>query len=334
ELGVRYVLAGSVRRLGDRLRIIGQLVQASTGVRIWAERYEGDLADIFDLQDKVASDVVGAIVPKLERTEIERAVRRPTGSTDAYDTYLRGMSKFYLRTMEGIHAARLLFHQAIELDPGFAAAHAMAAHTHAHSKAAGVTLDPVTVVETIELARRAVELGRDDAFVLSLAGWTFAYVGLDLPAGVDLVDQAVLFNPNLAMARFANGWLKVWQGKPDVAIVHLAHAMRLSPIDPFMIGAVAIVTAHAHFMSERYDEALSWAIKAVHEQRTPAAVRIAAASAASAGRQDEAKRYIELMQQVDPTRRVSNVGDTLGPYRRSEDPERYKDALRLAGLPE
>ena len=333
ELGVRYVLAGSIRRAANRTRITGQLVLADTGVHIWAERYDGDLADIFDLQDRIASDVVGAIVPKLERAEIERAGRKPTASADAYDTYLRGMSKFYLWTMEATDEARQLFNRAIELDPGFAVAHAMAAQLYAHSKARGLTLDSAQMAETADLARRAVELGPDDALVLSLAGWSLAYAVHDLPAGVGLVDRAVLFNPNLAMARYSAGWLNVWLGKPDVAIAHLTHAMRLSPIDP-AIGPSMIGIAHAHFMAERYDEALSWANRAMHEHRSPSAVRIAAASAASAGRLDEAKRFIALMRQVDPTRRMSNVEDTLGPYRRPEDLERYKEALRLAGLPE
>ena len=333
ELGVRYVLAGSVRRAGGRMRIIGQLVQADTGVHIWAEHYDGDLADIFDLQDKVASDVVGAIAPKLERAEIERAGRKPTGSSDAYDTYLRGMSKFYLWTMEGTDAARPLFHRAIELDPGFAAAHVMAAHLNAHSKARGIMLDRAKVAETAALARRAVELGPDDALVLSVAGWALAYAVGDLAAGVGLVERAMLFNPNLAMGRFAAGWLNVWLGKPEVAIAHLGHAMRLSPIDP-ATGPSMIGIAHAHFMAERYNEALSWSDKALQEHRAPASVRIAAASAAMAGRPEDASRLVDLMQQMDPTRRVSNVVDTLGPYRRREDIERYKEALRLAGLPE
>ena len=332
ELGVRYVLAGSIRRAGNRMRIIGQLVQADTGVHIWAEHHDGDLADVFDLQERVASDVVGAIAPKLERAELERASRKPTGNSEAYDTYLRGMSRFYLWTMEGTNDARRHFQRAIELDPGFAIAYAMSAHLYSHSKALGLTLDRDKLAETAALARRAVELGPDDALGLSLAGWALAYAVRDLSAGVDLVERAALFNPNLAFTRFANGFLNVWLGKPDVAITHITQAMRLSPIDP-AIGPCMIGIAHAHFMAERYDEALSWANKAIYEHRVPSAMRIAAASAALAGRPDEAARLMELMRQADPARRLSNVADTLGPYRRPEDVERYKEALRLAGLP-
>ena len=333
ELGVRYILAGSIRRVDNRMRITGQLVQADTGVHIWAERYDGDLADIFEMQDKVASDVVGAIAPKLERAEIDRVGRKPTDNSDAYDTYLRGMSKFYQWSMQGTHEARPLFQRAIELDPDFAMAHAMAAHLYSHSKAWGVALDRATVAQAAALAQRAVDLGGDDdAFVLTLAGWALAYVAHDLAAGVDLVDRAVMFNPNLAVARFASGFQNVWLGKPDVAIAHLRHAMRLSPIDPAN-GPIMIAIAHAHFMAERFDEALSWGDKAVMTHRVPSAMRIAAASAATAGRPDEARKFMDMMRQADPTRRLSNVEETLGPYRRREDVERYKDALRLAGLP-
>jgi adenylate cyclase len=333
ELGVRYVLTGSIRRAGDRMRISGQLAQADTGVHIWTERYDGDLADIFDLQDQVASDVVGAIAPKLEQAEIERAGRKPTESLDAYDTYLRGMSKFYLWTLEAAPEARQLFHRAIELDPGFAVAHAMAAHMNSHVRAWGVRLDQAKVEETARLARRAVELAPDDALVLSLAAWALSFSCGDLAAGVDLVGRAVLLNPNLAVARFVAGWLNVWLGKPDAAIAHLAHGMRLSPIDP-ATGPSMIGIAHAHFVAERYDEALSSAEKAIQAHRSPPAIRIAAASAALDGRRDDAKEYIAMMLQMDPTRRMSNVEETLGPYRRAKDLERYKKALRLAGLPE
>jgi adenylate cyclase len=331
ELGVRYVLAGSMRRAGDRIRVSAHLVQADTGVHMWAQRYDGKITDIFDLQDQVASDVVGAIAPKLERAEIERAVRKPTTNADAYDIYLRGMAKFYLWTMKGADEARPLFHRAIELDPGFAAAHAMAAHLCSHAKAWGVAIDRAKMAETAALARRAVDLSPDDAFVLCLAGWALSYPVLDLSSGAELVERAVLFNPNLAAARFISGFVNVWLGKHEVAIAHLAHAMRLSPSDPAN-GPSMIAMAHAHFMAERCDEAFSWAIRAVNVHPVPSALRIAAASAAAGGRLSEAKSFIEQMRQVDPTRRLSNVEETLGPYRRREDIERYKEALRLAGL--
>src|SRR5262245_13315465 len=333
ELGVRYVLTGSIRRAGDRRRITGQLAQADTGVHIWTERYDGDVADIFDLQDKVAADVAGAIAPKLEQAEIERAARKPTESLDAYDTYLRGMSKFYLWALEESAEASRLFSRAIELDPGFAVAHAMAAHMNSHRRAWGVRLDEATVAETARLARRAVELAPDDALVLSLASWARSFSAGDLAGGVDLIGRAVLLNPNLAVARFVSGWLNVWLGKPDAAIAHFAHGMRLSPIDP-ATGPSMIGIAHAHFVAERYDEALLWADRAIHAHRSPPAIRIAAASAALDGRRDEAKEYIAMMLQMDPTRRMANVEETLGPYRRAKDLERYRKALRLAGLPE
>jgi adenylate cyclase len=332
DLGVRYVLEGSFRKAGGRVRITGQLVHAETGVHIWADRYGGDLADIFDLQDKIASDVVGAIAPKVERAEIERAGRKPTGSLDAYDTYLRGMSKFYLWSLEATTEAKKLFHRAIELDPDFAVAHAMAAHMNSHSRAWGVALSQAQVAETASLARRAVELAPDDALVLSVAAWALTFCAGDLRAGIDLVERAILFNPNLAVARFVSGWLNVWLGNPEVAIDDLSQGMRLSPIDP-AAGPSMIGIAHAHFAAERYDDALAWARKAINEHRSPPSLRIAAASAALAKRPDDAKKFIVMMLQMDPTRRVSNLEQTLGPYRWPRDLDRYRKALTLAGLP-
>jgi adenylate cyclase len=333
ELGVRYVLEGSVRRTIDRVRITGQLIECDTGMHLWADRFEGSLEDIFDLQDKVASDVVGAIAPKLERVEMERARRKPTESLNAYDTYLRGMSKFYLWRLDVADEAQQLFHRAAELDPGYAAAHAMAAHMNSHRKAWGMRLDSAKVAQTADLARRAVELAPDDAFVLSIAAWALGFAAGDLAAGISLVNQAVMFNSNLSVARFVSGWLNVWLAEPDAAIAHFVHTLKLSPIDP-ATGPIMIGIAHAHFISEHFDEALSWAEKAVHAHRSPPALRIAAASAALAGRPDVAKKYLEMMIQMDPTRRMSNVEESLGPYRWPKDLERYKKALRLAGLPD
>jgi adenylate cyclase len=164
ELGVRYVLEGSVRKAANRVRITGQLVDAATGAHLWADRFDGALEDIFDLQDQVTASVVTAIAPKLERAEIERAKRKPTESLDAYDYYLRGLESFYIQTRESMTEARRLFQKAIELDAGFASAYAMAAYCFAVRKASGwVTDRALEIAEAARLARRAVELGKDDA---------------------------------------------------------------------------------------------------------------------------------------------------------------------------
>jgi len=199
ELGVRYILEGSVRKAGSRVRITGQLIDTSTGAHLWANRFDGALADIFDLQDQVTASVVGAIAPKPEQAEIERVKYKPTASLDAYDYYLRGMAAVHLWTREGNEEALAHFQRAIELDPGFASAYGMAARCYTQRKAAGWVVDRARdIAEAERTARRAVELGKEDALALAMAGNALAYVVGDLDDGAALIDQALALNPNLA----------------------------------------------------------------------------------------------------------------------------------------
>jgi TolB-like protein/class 3 adenylate cyclase/Tfp pilus assembly protein PilF len=336
ELGVRYVLEGSVRKAGSRVRITGQLIQADTGAHIWAERYDGDFTDIFELQDRVASDVVGAMAPRLEQAEIDRAKRKPTENLSAYDCYLRGMASYYQLTADGISEALQLFYRAIELDPGFALAHGMAAGCYYQRRARAWSNDIAReALEAARLARRALQLDADDAKMLSVTGYTLAFVVHDLELAAKVVARAVTLNQNLAMAWWASGWVNVWSGTPGVAIDHFARGMRLSPRDP-MLHLMRLGMAHAHYMSRHYDEAASWVDKDTQERHGGfgPAMRIAAASAALAGHEDEARRLLARYLQLDLDRRESNLGDALGPYARAEDIEHYKAGLRKAGLPQ
>jgi TolB-like protein/DNA-binding SARP family transcriptional activator/predicted ATPase/class 3 adenylate cyclase len=336
ELGARYVLEGSVRKSANRVRIIGQLIDALTGVHLWADRFEGVLEDIFDLQDQVTARVVGAIAPKLERAEIERANLKPTDSLSAYDNYLRGMAALYQFSSPETNAEALqLFKRAIELGPDFASAYAMAAQCYLLRKANGWMVNPANeMAEATTLAQRAVALGREDAFSLCVAGAVLAYVVRDLDTGVDLIDRALVLNPNLAVAWFWGGFVKLWYGEPDAAIERFARAMRLSPMDLSMPGMQAAM-ADAHFHAGRFDEASSWAAMAIgggaprHN-----AFRIAAASNALAGRLELAGEAMARLRQIDPALRMSNLRDVQGPYRRPEDHARYTEAMRKAGLPE
>ena len=193
ELGVRYVLEGSVRKAGDRLRITGQLIDASTGATLWADRFDGALAEIFDLQDQVAANVVGAIAPRVEEAEIERAKRKPTESLDAYDHYLRALAVVDRITREANDEALRLFHKAIERDPEFALAYARAAHCYVFRRTNGWMVDRAEeTAEAARLARRAVELGRDDAVALSYGGFALGYVVGDLDDGAAFVDRALV----------------------------------------------------------------------------------------------------------------------------------------------
>ncbi|MGA7395363.1 MAG: winged helix-turn-helix domain-containing tetratricopeptide repeat protein [Terrimicrobiaceae bacterium] len=334
ELGVRYVLEGSVRKIGNKVRITGQLSDATTGTDLWAERFEGTLDDIFELQDQMAESVVGAIAPQLERAEIERAKRKPTESLDAYDYYLRGMAKLHSGTREAIEAALPLFYKATELDPEFASAYGMAAWCHFWRKVNGWMTDrPREIAEGTRLARLAVELGRDDAVALTRGGHALGHLAGDLDGGIALLDRAVLLNPNLASAWFLGGFLRALHGETDAAIEHLAHAVRLSPLDPEMFRMQAGM-ALAHFFAGRFDSASAWAEMAVGNLPSfLAAVSLAAASHALVGRMDKAKQAMQRVRTLDPSLRVSNLKDWL-PIHRPEDLARFADGLRLAGLPE
>jgi TolB-like protein len=333
ELGVRYILEGSVRRAGNKVRIAGQLIDASTGAHLWADRFDGGPHDIFELQDQVTASVVGAIAPKLELAEIERARRKPTENLDAYDYFLRGMAAFHQWTRETNTEALSLFYRAVELDPNFASAYGMAARCYVQRKDCGWVTDRVRErAETERLARRAADLGKDDAIALCTAGDALGDVVGDLEADAALADRALLLNPNLAWAWLFSGWAKIALGEPDVAIERIARALRLSPHDS-QIFSMQAATAYAHFFAGRYAEALSWAQTAIQEQPNfLLSSCVAAASGALAGRPAETERAMARVRQLNPSLRLSNLKDYF-PIRRAEDYAKWEDGMRRAGLP-
>jgi TolB-like protein len=334
ELGVRYVLEGSVRKSANRVRITGQLIDATTDAHIWADRFEGTLDDIFELQDQIAASVVGAIAPELERAEIERAKRKPTESLDAYDHYLRGMANLHRGTRDAVAEALSSYYKAIALDPDFASAYAMAGWCHFWRRINGWMVDRVQeTAEGVRLARRAVELGKDDAVALTRSGHALGHLAGDLDGGIELIDRGQLLNPNLASAWFLGGFLRVWRGDSDGAITHFAHAIRLSPLDAEMYRMQAGM-AMAHLLAGRFDIASSWAEKSFRDLPSfLMVVSIIAASYALAGRMDEAGHAMNHLRQLDPRLRVSNLRDWL-PLHRPEDLAIFANGLRKAGLPE
>ena len=334
ELGVRYVLEGSVRKAANRLRITGQLIDTATGTHLWADRFDGGIEDVFELQDSITASVIGAIAPKLEQAEIERAKRKPSESLDAYDFYLRGMASVHLWTKEATSEALRLFYKAIELDRDFASAYGMAAWCYAWRKWNGWMTDPVQeIAETERLARRAGELGKDDAVALCRSGFSLGHVVGDLQGGAILINRALVLNPNLATAWLLSGWIRGFLGEPEVAIEHLARAMQLSPLDPLIFLAQGGM-AWAHFVAARYDEASSWAEKAVREQANyVSGMRMAAASHALAGRLEEGQKVMARVRQIIPELRVSNLKNVMS-FQRPEDFTRYAEGLQKAGLPE
>jgi TolB-like protein/class 3 adenylate cyclase len=334
ELGVRYVLEGSVRKAASRVRITGQLIDNATGAHLWADHFDGGLEDVFDLQDRVTMNVVGAIAPTLERAEIERAKRKPTESLDAYDYFLRGMASVHQWTSDANDVALRMFRKAIELDPDFASAYGMAAWCYVWRMINRWTIDrEQETTEATRLARRAVDLGADDAVALCMGGYALVFAAHDLDGGAALIDRALSMNPNLAWAWHSSGWTRDFLGEPEVAIKNLEHGMRLSPLDPFVFRAYAGL-ACAHLLAGRYDESSLWAERAL--QRRPnlaVAVREAAVSNALAGRLLEAQRAMAQLRQLDPELRISNIADWL-PLRQPQDIARYEEGLRKAGLPE
>ena len=277
--------------------------------------------------------VVGALLPKLEQAEMERAKRKPTESLDAYDHFLRAMASFYQRTNEANSKALQLFYRAIELDPEFASAHAMAAWCLTWRKINGWMVDrDQEIAEEVRLARRGVELGKDDAVALARGGHALGFLVGDLDSGVTFVDRALLLNPNLATAWVLSGLLRFYRGETDVAIEHLARAMRLSPLDPTQYQ-MQVGTGFAHLLAGRFDEASSWAEMALREEPNylPAAA-VTAASHALAGRLEEARQAMARLRRIDPALRLSNLNDWF-PIRRPEHFAIWADGLRRAGLP-
>jgi len=337
DLGVRYVLEGSVRKAVNRVRITGQLIDAATGAHIWADRVDGGLDDIFELQDQVTASVVGAIAPAMEKAEIERAKRKPTESLDAYDYYLLGMAathSVFEGTEDAVGEALRSFYRAIELDPSYAAAYGMAAWCHVLRKNYGWMPDDAQAnIEVERLARQAARLAKNDAIALYTAGFALARVLGQLDAGAALIDRALELEPNLAAAWHLSGWVRIYLSEPETAIEHMARAMRLNPLDPLILG-MQNGTAAAHFLAGRYDAASSWAEKALQQNSNYLpGIRMAAASHALSGRLAQAQNALARMREIDPELRISNLAEIV-PFRAALDYARYVEGLRKAGLPE
>ncbi len=335
ELGVRYVLEGSVRKSGNRVRITGQLVDVATGNHIWADKYDSTLEDIFDLQDRVTMSVIGAIAPHLERAEIARARRKPTESLQAYDYYLRALASFYrFSTPEANLEAFKLTQTASNLDPDFAPPVALAADCLVQRWAFGWSSGSAEdVTEAQRLARRAIELDKDDPTVLALAGMTLGLFVGEVEEGAALLARAISLNPNLALARTWNGYVQLFLGDEDAAIEQFQIGLRLSPLDPRIFAAQSGM-ATAHFLAGRYGDGCLWAKIAV--QQNPnyvGAHRTLMACHAMAGRLEEAREAYAVARQIDPNKRISTAMNRLH-YRRSKDLQLFAEAFRIAGMPE
>lgn len=334
ELGVRYLVEGSVRKTENRVRITSQLIDAQTGIHVSADRFEGALDDVFDLQDRLSARIVGAIAPKLHHAEVERMRYRPTGSPAAYDFFLRGTADFYRFTRETTDRALAHFQRAIELDPDFATAYGMAALCYVRRKATRWWADEAKdTADAKRVALKAVELGSHDVIALSSGGWALAYVGLELDRGIAFIDSALELGPNLAAAWMYSGWTRIFLGEHDTAIRHFGESMRMSPRDPFIVVALT-GTAFGHFLAGQHDQAAKWAEQAFREYPNYFFANVVCAcTRAVTGRADEACAVMARVRDMNSTLRVSNLRD-LEPLRQPKDLAIWANAMRKAGLPQ
>ncbi|MGZ3283328.1 MAG: adenylate/guanylate cyclase domain-containing protein [Xanthobacteraceae bacterium] len=330
ELGVRYVLEGSVRKAAGRLRISGQLIDASTGAHLWAEKFDGALEDMFELQDAVTERVVGAIEPSVKQAEINRARAKPTSNLDAYDYYLRAFQQMTLYTREGSDAALDNIRQAIALDPGYALAKAYLSVIYMLRwiQGWGATGDPE---KGLAAAREAIVLGSDDPSVLRWAGHTLGFWG-DYDRSIALLEKAARLNVNGSQILASLGWMKVYAcTDTERAIAHFERSIRLSPRDPEMASTLTGI-AFAHLIAGHNEQALAFAQQSIDEgPQFTSGHRAKITALIFLNREQEARAAAEMLLTFDPQFTISS---RLAGYRKSDFQQRYHAALKAAGLRE
>jgi TolB-like protein/class 3 adenylate cyclase len=332
ELGVRYALEGSVRKSGGRLRITGQLNDTESGSHVWAERFDGQLQDVFELQDQITERVVGALESELQTAEIKRKRHNPIRNLSAYDNFLRGISLFYEVNRTSSEKALDHFYEAIRTDPLYAAPYAYGAATLIVRIAQGWADDDRDMPkECLRLAGEAVVRGHDDSVALSWGGLARIYLGYELEVSAELVDRSLTLNPNSAIGWYASGLARISLGDPSSAMQRFDRAARLNPKDPVGYGYFTSY-ALAAFLCNRLSDALRLSDKALasHPNFLPA-LRVKAASLAMLGQTDKAALTVEKIRLVDPHTRSENVGDRMIKLTRPHF-ELYCAALRKAGF--
>jgi adenylate cyclase len=332
ELGVRYVLEGSIRRAGSRVRISGQLVDAISGHHVWTDRFEGDMSDIFDLQDKVTESVVGAVEPSIRLEEIKQARMKPTDYIGAYDLYLRALPRFYSMTREGFADVRRLTNEALSIDPGFTLAKALGAYIRSLS-VSQCWHEPDDIRVAVRMAREVLADARDDPTSLRFAAQVIAYSAKDYETALDTIERSLLLNPNSAQGYTGSGWVNAHSGRPLVAIEHFHRAMRLSPVDPEK-GIALSGIGMSYLMLERYEEALAWGERALREMPNyGSSHRVVIMALVKLNRPDEAQAAARRLMEAFPTYTLG-LQRQINPWRDKVFAERYVEALGIAGVPE
>jgi len=324
ELGVRYVLEGSVRKGSGRVRITGQLIDTATGAHLWADRFDSSLEDVFDLQDQVASSVAGVIEPALQAAETARSASRPTADLTAYDLYLRAYAMLWSSAKQMLEALRLT-EQAIARDPRYGPALAWAAQCCFRLVLDGRSEDPAADrLKGTDFARRALEVAGDDPGVLANAALALAHFGEDIDAMMALVDRALALNPSYARGWHISGLLRLMAGQPDIVIEHVEASLRLSP--RARVGNSLAVVGYAHFLSRQFDQAVPRLLLAIQEDPSlPQPYRFLAACYAHMGRLDDAREIAARLRAI-----TSVVIPDTSNLRNAEHRELFLSGLRLA----
>jgi TolB-like protein len=325
ELGVRYVLEGSVRKGGNRVRITAQLIEAETGAHLWADRFDGLIEDVFELQDKIALSVAGIIEPTLQAAEMRRSAIRPTTDLSAYDLYLRALAIFFPITKERALEALGLLEQAIAIDPHYGPALSWAAICHMQLVYDGSAEQPETNRRKgVDLARQALQAEGNDPGTLANAALALAYFGEDIGAMIGLADRALALNPSFARGWNVSGVLRNLAGEHDLAIEHVELSLRLSPRE--RMGTPLATIGVAYFFKRRFDEAAAKLLLSIQDHPgLPFSYRALAACYAHMGRLDDARAIVAKLRAITPLVVPGEV-----PYRNPEDRELFLSGLRLA----
>ena len=332
ELGVRYVLEGSVRRSGEKIRITAQLVDAISGMHLWAEHYDGVIADVFDLQDQITTSVVGSIQPSIRAAEIERARRKRPENLDAYDLVMRALPYVWALEFEANKEATRLIDKALLLDPGYSLALSLAAWCRGQKIVYNWSKNvPEDKRETLRLAQTAAAIANDDPFILTVLGAALTITREYQRAG-SMLERALALDPNSAWAWNRSGWLHNYQHDPEVAILHFERSLRLSPFDPMAFNCDVGIGC-AHFIAKRYDQAALWQEKGWRAKPSATWVhRTLAPSYALAGDLERARESVGELVKHYPGIRISAIIEAMAFSQ--ETMGRFAEGLRLAGLPD
>jgi tetratricopeptide (TPR) repeat protein len=330
------VLRGSVRLVRERVRIIVQLIDAYRGAQIWSERFEDDLNNVFDIQDRVATQAAAMVGPALRSVEIERAYRKPTDNLTAYDLYLRAVPIFRRSPAANEQALQFL-RRAIELDPSYAAAFALAARCFHFQRVMGwVHPGDPRLQEGVRLANAAGEIGHNDSEALWMAGLALVFLVGELDRGAALIEKSIALNPNSANAWIASCFAHGFLADSSRAIDHFTRAQRLNPLDTIHHVRWNAL-GNAHFIAGQYEQAADAANRTLRELPTyPPGLRMKVATCGLLDRSEEGRHSVRQLLAINPDASVSSLRAFWQPLlRRTPDAlERYLRGLQLAGLPE